>query len=110
VEEFCNIKNKHPTIKKWMVGRGILRDPWLAQKIRNGEKSLNEGIPEFFRSLTEIYRNRDFSDHIILRRLKTLVIYLGEGFEFEKSQIKRLRKTRDTESLLAALNSLPIFS
>ena len=34
IEDFKNIRKRFPSVKKFMLGRGLLRDPFLAEKIK----------------------------------------------------------------------------
>ena len=70
-EDYLNCKNLHPYINKWMIGRGILKDPLLMQKIRGKEDLDPNSIYKFYSELCELYEKRDFSTHIILKELKS---------------------------------------
>lgn len=102
-QEFEILQDRYPKIRKWMVGRGILYDPLLMRKIRNYDVLPNEVIATFFRELTDLYAKQGLSPHIILSRLKTLLVYLGVGYRFPPSVVKGLRKAKNLEILFAQI-------
>lgn len=38
LDSFTNIKQKYPTISKWMIGRGIYYNPWLPEEIKTNQE------------------------------------------------------------------------
>ena len=54
-DDFISYKKTHPHINKWMIGRGILKDPLLMQKIRTNQDIKPERIYKFYSELCELY-------------------------------------------------------
>ena len=78
------------------------------QEIR-GSFSENTGqIAKFYTELAELYRMRDLSEHIILKRLKILSTYLTIGLECDKKVTKSLRKSKTLDELLAIIFDIPL--
>jgi len=103
VDEFSEIQARHPQINRWMLGRGILKNPFLMQEIRGNQEPGTKVIREFLVSLSKLYAERDLSDHIIMTRIKVLLLYLGIGHGFPKKTVKALRKARDLDTVFAYL-------
>ena len=100
-EAFDHAVKRHPYINKWMFGRGILWDPYLLQKIRGENFSVNPAQKnEFLLSLVDLYRRKGLSDHIILTKIKTILFYFGVGFGYPRSVIRGFRKSRKVDDLL----------
>lgn len=102
-QDFTRLQIKYPKIRKWMVGRGILYDPFLMRKIRSFEELPTKTIMEFFHELAELYTKQGLSPHIILSRFKTLLVYLGVGYQFPPATVKGLRKAKTLEILFAQI-------
>ncbi|MDA9951170.1 tRNA-dihydrouridine synthase family protein [Oligoflexaceae bacterium] len=104
-EDYESLSRRYPKVSKWMIGRGILKDPNLALKIAGKDQVSNKGVVSFLETLAELYRKRGLSEHIVLQRLRTLLVYLGVGHKFTTPVIRRIRKSKDFEVLIAAVSS-----
>jgi tRNA-dihydrouridine synthase len=102
LKDFKRVQARHPQINKWMVGRGILRDPKLISKLRS-QSEPSTSNKDFYRELAHLYQKRDLSTHIILTRLKTLALYLGMGSDFPKPIVRGLRKAKTLADFLSYL-------
>ena len=102
-KDFLEFKSRHPQIRRWMIGRGILKNPFLMQEIRGSFTENTGQIAKFYTELAELYRMRDLSEHIILKRLKILSTYLTIGLECDKKVTKSLRKSKTLDELLAII-------
>ena len=102
-EDFLEFKSRHPQIRRWMIGRGILKNPFLMQEIRGSFTENTGQIAKFYTELAELYGMRDLSEHIILKRLKILSTYLTIGLECDKKVTKSLRKSKTLDELLAII-------
>lgn len=100
IEDADRIKEKYPKLLGLMMGRGILRKPWLLEEIRTGEKI--EEIPvlkvkELLDKLENTYSEICTDDTQVLYRLKEIWCYLGDTFDDSKmlKGIKKARKLAD---------------
>ncbi len=105
-EDLTNVQARHPHIHKWMIGRGILYDPYLMVKARRRPIPPPSAVGDFYQLLTELYRRRDLADPIIATRLKTFVAYLGVGMNFSKDVVKMLRKAKRPDDMLACIHDV----
>ena len=104
-EDFVNVQRRHPSITKWMIGRGALRDPNIVRKIRGQSIRPCGTEQDFLRHLAELYRAKDFSDHVIMGKLKVFLLHFGIGHDFSKKLVKSLRKAKDLSQLLDEFES-----
>jgi tRNA-dihydrouridine synthase len=65
-EDFKNISTRFPSVKKFMLGRGILKDPFLAERIKgiytDDKSDMKRFIPfyqDLFKIFQEIFRDED---------------------------------------------------
>ena len=103
LEDAEKIKEAYPKLLGIMMGRGILRRPWLLEEIRTGKKT--EDIPvlkvkELLEKLESSYAEVFTDDTQVLYRLKEIWCYLGETFDDAKmlKAIKKARRLADYHS------------
>ncbi len=97
----------YPDIDRIMMGRGLLRDPYLAARIK-GEDRSNEGavICAFLRDLFDEYAKVLSGEKDVLFKMKDLLIYMTQGFPSDSKEVKRIKKARSKEEILLAAGSL----
>lgn len=100
LSDFKNIKQLHPTIKKWMIGRGIFSNPELPELIKNNNllsvKNANEHFLTFILDYyDEVYKLKN-NEVLTINKIKDLWKYIS------------IRFTNSTEifGIISHLNSL----
>ena len=87
-----------PETDKIMLGRGILRKPWLPSEIKNGEKKnpqkYKEKLREFHEELLNGYVDYMSGDKNTLYKMKELWAYLGTSFTNPEKYLKKIRKAQ----------------
>ena len=87
-----------PETDKIMLGRGILRKPWLPSEIKNGEKKnpqkYKEKLREFHEELLNGYVDYMSGDKNTLYKMKELWAYLGTSFTSPEKYLKKIRKAQ----------------
>ncbi len=97
-EEFTGLQQQFPEIRKWMIGRGALANPFLAGKIKKtdiSEKSIT--LLSFHNELYSCYRELLSGQAHLLGRMKQLWVYLSTFFPPEKKAWKQIKKCRTEE-------------
>ncbi len=89
------LKSEFPGINRFMIGRGLLADPFLAARIKgialNGEET---GIlKKFTDDLYYTYRNDKKESHTVLNAMKEYWKYLILSFDDPQSVFRKIRKT-----------------
>lgn len=102
VNDFLKAQDRYPYIRKWMFGRGILQDPGLISKI-HGYVLARGQVLDFYYNLSEHYREKKLSEHIILSRLKTLIFYYCSYHQTPKKTVKLLRKSKKMQEFMEIL-------
>lgn len=101
-------------ISKIMIGRGILRNPFLPEQIQeNPDFSFSESkfarLQNFHEELLENYRSSDLGDTNTLFKMKELWFYQGQLFNDIPGAgklLKKLKKSKTMEEYQAAVAAL----
>ena len=96
IASFERVRNRFPTISRFMIGRGILANPFLAEQIK-GEPKNDEA---------KLARLRGFHDQLFVEydkifsgpahltgRMKGFWTYLGPSFKGHKKPLKQILKS-----------------
>jgi tRNA-dihydrouridine synthase len=107
---YTTLAARFPTVDRWMIGRGALGNPFLAEEI----KGLPTGAPEqrkkrlyaFHQDLVIRYQERLSGPSHILGRLKQLWTYLIISFPGQEKFQKKLLKSSNIEAYLQVVEQL----
>lgn len=101
LEDFRYLKGRFPSVKQWMLGRGLFSNPMLAQEIKNdkpiSDKEKRARILEFHNELLEQYQKRLCGDAHLIQKMVGHWEYLYNSFPNGNSVYKKLRKTKKLE-------------
>jgi tRNA-dihydrouridine synthase len=96
IETFTEISLRFPIIDKWMIGRGAISNPLLAEAIRgiltNAEVALR--IRGFHDELFKAYRECIKNQGNVIDKMKGVWFYLAEALPESKTTLKRIQKVR----------------
>ena len=98
VPDYEELLQQFPETDKIMLGRGIMRKPWLPSDIRNGQKKdpqqYKEKLKEFHEELLSGYVDYMSGDKNTLYKMKELWAYLGTSFTNPEKYLKKIRKAQ----------------
>lgn len=98
VEDYLILSEKFSSINKWMIGRGLLVDPFLAGDIRNKNTSQIESrgqiIRRFVEDLYYAYRKSSNDRLHSINIMKELWEYLSFSFNFSGRVFSLIKKTK----------------
>lgn len=83
---------KFPMTDRIMLGRGILKNPALIERLNGNEADMQDKIKEFHDRLYERYKCDLSGDKTVLFKMKELWYYLGDSFTDSAKYIKKIRK------------------
>ena len=111
VADFARLQNRFPSIRRWMLGRGVLRDPFLPAYLRGmkrpPEDEVRARLLAFHDDLYATYRSLYHGPSPVLGKMKELWGYLSELFVHPEQLFKTLRRTRTLEDYeILARNTL----
>jgi tRNA-dihydrouridine synthase B len=109
-EKLVSLSQRFGSVERWMIGRGLLANPFLAEKIKFGTET---SYPEKVRII------RAFHDHLfaeyskvlygpshITNKMKEIWTYLGGLFENGGKIQKRIRKMHHRDNYLDVVNKV----
>lgn len=106
-EDVARLSARFPKVAGWMIGRGAIRDPSLASRIRGAAPRDPRGAKvAFVRDYSEVVRNRLFGPASFLGRMKEFWSYFKDSFPEGEELWKRIRVSRtyaEYDSVLAGL-------
>jgi tRNA-dihydrouridine synthase len=97
VEIFRSLADRFPTVNRWMIGRGALSNPFLAEEIKGYPQQSAEQrkmrLYNFHEELFSRYTERLSGPSHILGRVKHLWLYLIGSFAGNKKMLKKILKS-----------------
>lgn len=97
VEDMEHLRQQFPQLEHVMIGRGLLTDPALAEKLEtaNAEGNISsERFREFHDELYSEYQKAFSGEKPVLFKMKELWVYWGEQFPGEEKALKQIRKAQ----------------
>lgn len=125
-EDEVRIAEAFPGIDKIMIGRGILKKPWLVQEIRKNHQSEQEVLGKevtsersrqaaqpdkarlraYHDDILSGYASVMYGDKNTLFKMKELWVYLGESFTNSEKYLKKIRKCERVKDYEICVNAL----
>ncbi len=93
--DFLRLSARFPAVRRWMLGRGLVANPFLAESIRAGEDTRDlTRFQAWHADLLERYAADAPGDHALLGHLKELWAYLAPTFRDGQRLWDALKLTR----------------
>lgn len=93
--DFLRLSARFPAVRRWMLGRGLVANPFLAESIRAGEDTRDLArFQAWHANLLERYAADAPGDHALLGHLKELWAYLAPTFRDGQRLWDALKLTR----------------
>ncbi len=106
VEDAKSILQQFPKLKGLMLGRGILRNPALAEEIRGTGHLTPERLREYHDALVDCWMKDQNNGGNVVSRMKELWNYLGGNFVGAEKYLKKLRKTKTLSEYQTIANQI----
>jgi tRNA-dihydrouridine synthase len=93
--DFNNCQKKFPKINHWMLGRGVLMNPFLPAEIKgiyNTPIEKLEKLKEFHRLIFELYSEKMDNEGNVLNKMKQFWIYFSYHFTNQHKVLKTIKK------------------
>ena len=91
----AHIREGFPSVDKFMIGRGLIKRPWLLEELSGGRQEKQERKERFLKfhnAILEGYRQQMSGDKNTLFKMKELWAYWGENFTDADRHLKKIRK------------------
>ena len=106
-ETFYRLQSQFPMVQRWMIGRGLLADPFLASVIKGEQFSGRQRatmLLNFHRDLYAGYRESLAGPSHLLGRMKQIWFYLASSFPGQPKLWKKIKKAGTEEQYLAVVD------
>ncbi|NDY73380.1 tRNA-dihydrouridine synthase family protein [Desulfobacter hydrogenophilus] len=105
------IRQRFPDISRFMIGRGVLSNPFLPEQIKgmnidsqNTDFQRRERLKKFYADLFNSYKQVFSGPGHLIGRMKGFWNYLGPSFENSKKPLKKLLKSNSEQDYLDRVN------
>ena len=109
VHDYNNIREKFPTIKKIMIGRGILVNPFLIEEINGieySEAERSKKLRTYHKDLLKTYSEFFSGESHLLTRMKELWFYQADLFEESNKLKKKIKKCKNIDSFESVISDI----
>ena len=109
VAAFKALSQGFPWVSRWMIGRGILADPFLLQSLKGDTDPTQnrlKRLEEFHTDLYQGYSRRLSGPGHLLGRMKQLWIYLIASFPDRQRLLKKIKRAASVQQYLQAMDEL----
>lgn len=110
VEKFRIMQERFPTIDHWMIGRGLIADPFLPSMIKNNTTEYPKNKLEIFEAFHDtIYQEYDaYLSGPTPIRMKMLGFweYFSESFSNPQKTFKKIKKAGNSKNYEAAVKEI----
>ncbi|TNF44125.1 MAG: tRNA-dihydrouridine synthase family protein, partial [Bacteroidetes bacterium] len=106
VDDFKECQQKFPETDNWMLGRGILMNPFLPAEIKNIEiqaKEKLEKLKEFHQLVYKYYSESMDNEGNTLNKMKQFWIYFSYNFPEQRKSLKLIKKANGLSKYLSAV-------
>ncbi|MBO4481889.1 MAG: tRNA-dihydrouridine synthase family protein [Bacteroidales bacterium] len=91
VADYQRLQQRYPTIRQWMLGRGLLQNPFLAEQIKSSEEIVDkQRFSAFYVDLLDSWHASGLTDKGILNSLKELWHYFAAFCQLPDTQLQQL--------------------
>jgi len=110
VAKFKEIQERFSTIDHWMIGRGLIADPFLPSMIKNNTADYPENRSEIFRNFhDEIYQQYDAAlsgPTPIKMKMQGFWEYFSQSFNDPQKTFKKIKKANNPNAYRQAVNEI----
>ena len=110
VTKFNELQERFPSIEHWMIGRGLIADPFLPSMIKNNTTEYPKNRLEIFEAFhDEIYQEYDaYLSGPTPIRMKMLGFweYFSESFSNPQKTFKKIKKARNSKNYEIAVKEI----
>ena len=96
-DSFITLQNRFNTVSRWLIGRGVLANPFLPEILRSGEENTQGPVKRFKRfhdDLFEAYRAELSGPTHLVDKMKGYWLYFFRSFENGDAFFKRMKKVK----------------
>jgi len=107
LDDYIKLNDRFKTLNSFMIGRGLVANPFLAEQIKqidkNPSKSKIERFKEFHAALTDEYVNALSGPSHLISRMTAFWEYFSRSFSNSHKVFKRIKKATSINKYWAAV-------
>lgn len=96
IEDYSNLSSRFKTVNSWMLGRGLIANPFLAMQINQNDKKFPENKMDIFKNfhdeLCEQYSGNLSGPSHLLTKMRIFWEYFSLSFSNSHKVYKRIKK------------------
>ncbi len=99
-QDFDIIQSRFPQIKRFMIGRGVLSNPFLPSEIKGEERDKAHDLDKikiFHDELFETYSKKFYGPSHVAGRMKGFWSYIGPSFNRDHKVFKKIFKSKNKD-------------
>ncbi len=110
VAKFKEMQKRFPTIDHWMIGRGLIADPFLPSMIKNNSETYPENRLEIFGKFHDTLFNEyeqalSGSSHVLIKMLHYWE-YFSTSFNNPQKTFKKIKKAKNIKAYETAVREI----
>lgn len=110
VEQFNKMKNRFPSIQHFMIGRGLIADPFLPQMIKTNTTSYPENRMEIFSKFHDTLYHQ-YSEYLsgekhVLLKMLSFWEYFSSTFNNPQKTLKKIKKAKNFKKYDLAVSEI----
>ena len=110
LESFTKLSQRFPSIDHWMIGRGLIANPFLPNMIKTGDTSYPENrmaiFGEFIDTLFHSYEQALSGSSHVLTKMTHFWEYFSESFENPHKTYKKIKKAKKITDYHSVVKSI----
>ncbi len=106
VDDAKEFSINYPEVDTLMLGRGIIKNPGLAEQLRTGNPLDKEKLRAFHDDLLKEYVDYNSGSGPVLFKMKEVWSFMGETFQGGEKLLKKLKKTDKLEVYIKLVDEL----
>ena len=110
VDDFFRLNQQFNDCKRWMIGRGVLQNPFLPADIKQKnefpEPAKQLKLMQFHKALFEAYRQTGKEKNYAITKMKAIMFYMKNSFNPKPDIEKKLFKAKDDKDYWEAFDKM----
>ncbi len=110
VTTFKKLKERFPSIKNWMIGRGLIADPFLPSMIKNNTleypTSKMQVFEDFHATIYNEYAEALSGQHHLLLKMTSFWEYFSTSFSDPRKTFKKIKKAKSIKAYDLAVREI----
>ena len=108
---FRVLQKRFPQINDWMIGRGLLTNPFLPHRIKTGKPETDDEkskkiLYAFHKRLQRELEKKFVHEKTVLNKLKGFWAYFSRWFEDEQTLFEKISRTGDLKNFTVSLERI----